>query len=152
MGQGCWWRLFGRCTVLLNWRTKTNRQYTIVAPANRSDRGYIITANCTLISYWRWTIWTIWHSKSMTICVASNESISQHGRWHIFVRGQGIGRGRRLSPPTGKWTNNGNYQSIRRRCKFNTPIPSWGVFHILISNTRHSLHISIVHYLYLHFL
>ena len=25
--------------------------------------------------------------KSMTTCVASNESISQHGRWHIFARG-----------------------------------------------------------------
>ena len=36
----------------------------------------------------RWTIWTSWHSKSMTTCVASNESISPPARWPIFARGQ----------------------------------------------------------------
>ena len=114
MGQGCWWRLFVRCIVPLNWHTKTNRQYTIVAQASRSDREPIITANCTPISYWRWMIWTNWHSKIMTTCVVSNESISPHERWHTFARGQRKGREWRLPPPTSKWTNNGNPQSIRR--------------------------------------
>ena len=100
MGQGCWWRLFGRCIVPLNWRTKTNRQYIIVAQANRSARGHIIIANCTPIFYWRWATWTIWHSKSMTICVASNGSTSPPVRWLIFVRGQGIGKGRRWQKMT----------------------------------------------------
>ena len=113
MAQGCWWRLFGRCIVPLNWRMKTNRQYTIVAQANRSAREHIITANCTPMFYWKWTTWIIWRWKSMTICVASNESISLPARWHIFARGQRKGREWRLPSPTEKWTNNGNYQSIK---------------------------------------
>ena len=37
----------------------------------------------------------------MTTCAASNESTSQHERWHIFARGQRIGKDKDCLLPPG---------------------------------------------------